>query len=153
MLALLKKRAASFAKHPMDLGRSTTTEHRIRTETAQPMYQAQNAGSWKSREIIRQQVHEMLEAGVIENSKSPWSAPVKLVKKRDGTWRFFVDYRRLNAATEMDCYPLPRIEDALVAIGAPVLFAVGSAKRLLASAYSSGGSCENGVHHARRRWS
>jgi len=85
----------------------------MRTGTAQPIHQAPYAGSWKSRENIRQKLHDMLKVGVIENSKSPWSASVTLVKKRDGTWWFCVDYRRLNAVTEMDCYPLPRMEDAL----------------------------------------
>ena len=55
----------------------------------------------------------MLEAGVIEPSISPWASPVCLVKKKDDTYRFCVDYRRVNGVSKKDAYPLPNIQDAL----------------------------------------
>jgi hypothetical protein len=55
----------------------------------------------------------MLKKGVIEPSKSPWSSPVVLVTKKDGTTRFSVDYRALNNVMIKDAYPLPRVDECL----------------------------------------
>ena len=58
----------------------------------------------------------MLEAGVIRESNSPWSSPIVLVQKKDGSTRFCIDYRKLNNVTRKNSYPLPRIEDHLEAV-------------------------------------
>ncbi|CAF4574062.1 unnamed protein product [Rotaria sp. Silwood1] len=58
-------------------------------------------------------INEMFKHGQIEKSYASWSSPVILVKKKDGSYRFVVDYRSLNNITERDCYPLPRIDDTL----------------------------------------
>ena len=68
-------------------------------------------------EAAEKMIREMSEAGVIEQSNSPWVAPALLVKKKDDTWRFCVDYRHLNDVTRKDSYPLPRIDDALDKVG------------------------------------
>ena len=64
----------------------------------------------------------MLNRGIIQPSTSLWASPIILVKKKDGTDRFVVDFRRLNSVTRKDSYPLPRIDDALDALNSTKFF-------------------------------
>ena len=66
---------------------------------------------------LRTQIIELIQKGWIKPSCSPWGAPVLLVPKKDGTWRFCVDFRNLNAVTIRDSFPLPRIDDLLHKVG------------------------------------
>ena len=58
-------------------------------------------------------VQKMMEQGVIQHSSSPWASPVVLVEKKDGNYRFCVDYRQLNSVAKMDVFPLSCVDDTL----------------------------------------
>lgn len=107
------------------------TKSTISTISAPPMIHTGKQPPIHSRmyrtELIKQQhitktINEMLENGQIEKSHASWSSPVLLVKKKDGTYRFVVDYRQLNNITERDSYPLPRISDTLNRLNGHQLF-------------------------------
>lgn len=86
-------------------------------------------------DIIRKEVTEMLVNETIRPSKSPkGAAPVVLVTKKDGSTRFCVDYRKWNAITKKDVYPLPRIDDTLDKLGGmEILHESRSSEWILAS--------------------
>ncbi|GMF43591.1 unnamed protein product [Phytophthora fragariaefolia] len=72
--------------------------------------------------IVDSNVDAMLSAGVIEHGEGAWGFPVVLVRKKDGSVRFCVDYRSLNSVTRRDVYPLPRIDETLESLGGARLF-------------------------------
>ncbi|MCH87274.1 hypothetical protein A2U01_0008140, partial [Trifolium medium] len=71
---------------------------------------------------IENQVAKMLKTGWIQPSTIPFSSPVLLLKKKDGTWRMCVDYRALNSITVRDRFPLPTIDELLDELGTTRIF-------------------------------
>lgn len=102
-----------FSKGDGDLGRTDIIKHKIDTGAAAPIRQRARRLPTNHQEEVDRQVKDMLSRGIIEPSKSPWSAPIVLVTKKDGSKRFCVDYRRLNSVTVKDSYPIPRIDESL----------------------------------------
>ena len=92
------------------MGRTSLVQHTIDTGNARPIKQAPRRLPIHQRKEAEQHVTQMLDQGVIEKSNSPWASPVVLVKKKDGSTRFCVDYRKLNEVTRKDAYPLPKID-------------------------------------------
>ncbi len=96
-----------------DLGRTKLVEHTIDTGNATPLRSGLRRVSFHERDIVKSEVDKMLHNGIIERSNSPWPSPVVLVRKKDESIRFCIDYRRLNTVTKKYAYPLPRIDDTL----------------------------------------
>ena len=89
-----------------------------------PVRQAPRPLNPAKEEIMKKEIEKMLESGVIEEHRGPWASPVLLVKKKDGSWRFCIDYRRLNDVTVSDVYPIPRIDRILQSMNGSKFFSV-----------------------------
>jgi len=91
-------------------------EHHIDTGNSRPIRQPLRRHPFQYLEWIYQEVAEMQKHGIVEPAASAWAINIVLVKKKDGTLRFCVDYRRLNSVTKQDSYPLPLIDNCLNAL-------------------------------------
>ncbi|GBM96236.1 Retrovirus-related Pol polyprotein from transposon 297 [Araneus ventricosus] len=110
---LLKEFQNLFSTCDADDGHCNMTQHRINTGDHPPIKQYPRRLPLARKEEAERLVNEMVENGIIEESSGPWASPIVLVKKKDGSTRFCVDYRKLNEITKKDSYLLPRIDDTL----------------------------------------
>ncbi|XP_052464763.1 uncharacterized protein LOC128021529 [Carassius gibelio] len=113
---LLHKYQDVFAKDDGDLGCTTLIEHHIPLLDNVPVRQRHRRIPPSQWEAVKAHIKQLLESQVIRESCSPYSSPIVLVKKKDGSLRMCVDSRQLNARTRKDAYPLPRIEESLDAL-------------------------------------
>ena len=116
ILQLLTDYQDIFAKHDRDYGRCALPgcEYTIDlVEGARPVKLSPSRATPDKRKIIEKETRQMLADGIIRQSTGEWAAPVVLVKKKDGSWRYTINFKKLNDLTLNDPYPLPRIEDCL----------------------------------------
>ncbi|KAL4582748.1 hypothetical protein LXL04_007307 [Taraxacum kok-saghyz] len=110
---LLESFSDIFEK-PQGLPPSRTCDHQIRLHTGtEPVAVRPYRYPHLLKDEIEKQCTEMLQIGTIRSSQYPFSSPVLLVKKHDGSWRFCVDYRELNAKTIKDKFPIPVVDELL----------------------------------------
>ena len=115
--ALLTEYRDVFALADDKLGCTSVVQQSIDIGDHAPIKQYPRRTPFVQRAQIAKLVAGMERKGVISPSVSPWASPVVLVAKKDGSTRFCVNFRRLNAITKKDVHPLPRIEDILDTLG------------------------------------
>ena len=121
---LLRQNLGMFAETDSQLSRTQSAEMSIDTGNNPPIRIKQYSASPSKRELINKAVDEMKSADAIRPSRSPWSFPVVIANKKDGTKRFCVDYRKLNDITKKSSWPLPRIDDIMTSFGKAKYFSV-----------------------------
>ena len=106
-----------LAKYPDVLtsipGKTELLEHDIKLSTAEPVRSKGYPLPYKTREIMESEIDEIIELGVIEPSISPYSSPIVLVPKKDGSVRFCIDFRKLNKVTEFVAEPMPNMSEVI----------------------------------------
>ena len=105
-----------FSKGDGDLGCTSLITHEIPLVDDAPVCQRYRRIPPTQYEMVKAHIKQLLDSQVIRESSSPYSSPIVLVTKKDGSLRLCVDYRQLNSKTRRDAYPLPRIEESLDAL-------------------------------------
>jgi transposase InsO family protein len=119
---MLSRYKGAFSQDDTDLGRTSLVEHCIDTGNARPIKQAPRRIPMAFKGEDEAAIQKLLDQGSIRPSTSPWASPIVLVRKKDGSVRPCVDYRRLNAVTKIDAIGLPRCSECLDAMAGAKLF-------------------------------
>lgn len=114
--ALLGKYSSVFAMEDDDLGYTDKVQHEIHLTDDVPVNQPYRRIPPNQYQEVREHITKLLKKGVIQESVSAYASPVVLVRKTDGSLRLCVDYRKLNAKTRRDAFPLPRIDESFDAL-------------------------------------
>ncbi len=118
LLETLHKYRAAIALLGEPLGTTTLTEHSINIKpNVKPVYIPAYRLPHSQRELVNDQIKDMMKQGVIQHSRSPGTVRCSSFLKKDGTFRPVTDFRRVNEVTEDDRYPLPVSEDLLMNLG------------------------------------
>ncbi|KAG1440781.1 hypothetical protein G6F56_011776 [Rhizopus delemar] len=120
---LLNKYYGIFDWNNDTIGYTNLLEHKIIVkEDTLPISHRPYRLSLLEAEHLQNELDKYCKLGVISPPNSLWAAPVILVKKKNGDYRMVIDYRKLNAVTKKDAYPLPRIDDLLDTLGKAKVF-------------------------------
>ena len=113
---LLMEFHSAFSLKPGEMGCTDTTEHTIELSNEEPFKERFRRIAPPLVEEVRKNIQEMLDGGAIRPSQSPWCNAVVLVRKKDGSLRFCIDFRKLNDRTKKDSFPLPRVQESMEAM-------------------------------------
>jgi transposase InsO family protein len=113
---MIREKISVWAMDPKRPTRTTLVEHEIDTGDAPPVRSGLRRHSPAEAQHITAETTVLNSNGLIRPSRSLWSSPVVLVRKKDGALRFAIDYRKLNKVTKRETFPIPRVDDALSAL-------------------------------------
>lgn len=116
VLEVLNRYPSVIPKDSKDVGYTDKCFHRIPQKDETPVAQPYRSIPPNDFQKVRDHIQELLDKGVVRQSHSPYAAPVVVAKKKDGSIRLCVDYRKLNEKTVKDAYPLPRIQESFDAL-------------------------------------
>ena len=112
-----------FAECDSDVGTTNLTFHEIETVDVRPLRQpVRHLPYGEMRAAVEFEVDKLVAADIARASTSQWASLVVMGRMKDGGWRMCVDYRRLNLVTKFDCFPLPRLDEALDAFAGATVF-------------------------------
>ena len=117
LIQLLVQHKNVLSLDKFDIGLTEEIKVRIDTGNQDPVKQPAYKSNLKQKRIIETELNQLVKHGIVEASSSPWSSPVVLIKKKDNTLRFCIDFRKINKITKKDAYPLPRIDEIIESIG------------------------------------
>ncbi|XP_053274167.1 uncharacterized protein LOC128436464 [Pleuronectes platessa] len=109
----LSTRSQVFSLHEWDVGLAKEVEHTIRMSDPRPFRERSRRLAPADLEDVRKHIQELLRAGIIKESRSPYASPIVIVRKKTGAVRMCIDYRLLNSRTIPDQYTTPCIDDVL----------------------------------------
>ncbi|KAG1934526.1 interleukin-1 receptor accessory protein-like 1-A [Pimephales promelas] len=113
-----------FALHDLDYGRTDKVKHHINLSDNTPFKQRSRPIHPQDVDAVRRHLKELLDAGVIRESESPFASPIVVVKKKNNDVRLCIDFRKLNSQTIKDAYALPNLEEAFSALTGSKWFSV-----------------------------
>ncbi|XP_067293892.1 uncharacterized protein [Pseudorasbora parva] len=120
----LSTRGDVFSTNEWDVGLARGVEHPIRMTDIKPFRERSRRIAPADIEDVRRHIKELLAAGIIKESRSPYASPIVIARKKSGAIRMCIDYRTLNARTIPDQYTTPRIDDALDCLAGSKWFSV-----------------------------
>ncbi|XP_038141331.1 uncharacterized protein LOC119783754 [Cyprinodon tularosa] len=120
----LAKRQKVFSLHEWDVGCAKGVEHHIRLHDSRPFRESSRRLAPADIDDVRRHIQQLLAAGIITESRSPYASPIVVVRKKNGSIRICIDYRTLNNRTIPDQYTMPRIDDALDSLSGSKWFSV-----------------------------
>lgn len=113
-----------FAHHDLDFGHTTQVKHHIKLQDQSPFKQRARPIHPQDVDAVRKHLRELLDAGVISESESPFASPIVVVRKHDNSVHLCIDYRKLNSQTIKDAYALPNLEEVFSVLTGSKWFSV-----------------------------